>query len=49
MKMAKQMNITFKITEATICEPSVKWFGRVYLAAGVTSDPDKIQIISKAG
>jgi len=49
LKIAKRMKITFKIKEATICEPSVKWFGRVYLAAGVTSDPDKIQIISKAG
>ena len=49
LKQAQKYNITFKLKEATICEPSVKWFGRVYLASGVTSDPEKVQIIGKAG
>ena len=49
LEKAKQMNITFKASEATICEPTVKWFGRVYLAAGVTTDPEKVEAICGAG
>ena len=49
LKRAKEMNITFKETEATICEPTVKWFGRVYMAAGVTTDPEKVETICSAG
>ena len=49
LKRARDIGVTFKKTEATVCESSVKWFGRVYMAAGVTTDPEKIETICGAG
>ena len=49
LERAKELGITFKLSEATICAPQVKWFGRVYSGVGVSADPDKIRIICEAG
>ena len=48
-KRAKEWGITFKEKQNTICAPEVKWFGRIFSAAGVSADPDKIQVIQEAG
>ena len=49
LERAKVKGVTLKLTKSTICAAEVKWFGRVFLAAGVLADPDKIQHIVQAG
>lgn len=46
---AKERGITFKVNQATICSPEVKWFGRIFSGAGISADPTKIDILSEAG
>ena len=46
---AKDVGLTFKITQCTICEPQVNWFGRVYSEHGISADPEKIRTIVDAG
>ena len=38
-----------QLSKSTICAAEVKWFRRVYSAAGVSADPDKIHHIVQAG
>ena len=45
LERAKVKGITLKLTKSTICMAEVKWFGRVFLVAGVSADQDKIQLI----
>ena len=49
LKRAKQFGITFKENQYTICSAEVKWFGRIFSGAGVSADPEKINIITEAG
>ena len=49
LERAREKGVTLKLTKFTICEVEVKWFGRVYSAAGVSADPDKIHHIVQAG
>ena len=35
--------------KSTFCAPEVKWFGRLFTAAGVSADPDKLAHIITAG
>ena len=49
LERAKVKGITLKLTKSTICMAEVKWFGRVFLAVGVSADQDKIQLIVQAG
>ena len=49
LERAKEKGVTLKLCNSTICEAGVKWFGRVFLGAGVSADPDKIQHILQAG
>ena len=49
LKRAKKFGVTFKLNQKTICAPEVKWFGRVWSGAGISADPEKINIISGAG
>ena len=49
LQRAKEKGITFKLSKSTFCAPEVTWFGRVFSAAGVSADPEKIQTITGAG
>ena len=49
LERAKKKGVTLKLSKSTICEPEVKWFGRIFSGAGVSADPDKIQHIVQAG
>ena len=49
LKRAKDRGVPLKLSKSTVCAAEVKWFGRVFLAAGVSADPDKIKHIKKAG
>ena len=49
LRRAKQNGITFKEKQNTICATEVKWFGRIFSGAGVSADPDKIEVINTAG
>ena len=49
LRRAKEKGVTLKLSKSTICEPEVKWFGRIFSGAGVSADPDKIQHIVRAG
>ena len=35
LNRAKEKGVTLKLSKSTICESEVKWFGRVFSAAGV--------------
>ena len=49
LERAKKLGVTLKLSKSTVCEPEVKWFGRVYSGAGVSADPEKIKHIVQAG
>jgi hypothetical protein len=49
LRRAKEKGVTLKITKSTFCAAQVNWFGRIFSAAGVSADPQKIQIIIEAG
>ena len=49
LERAKRKGVTLKLSKSTICEPKVKWFGRIFSGTGVSADPDKIQHIVQAG
>ena len=49
LERAKEKGVNLKLAKSMICAAEVKWFGRVYLAAGVSADPDKIDHIVRAG
>ena len=49
LQRGKKKGVTLKLAKSTICEPEVKWFGRIFSGAGVSADPDKIQHIVQAG
>ena len=49
LEWAKKKGVTLKLSKSTICEPEVKRFGRIFLGAGVSVDPDKILHIVQAG
>ena len=49
LERAKVKGVTLELAKSTICVAEVKWFGRVFSAAGVSADPDKIQHIVQAG
>ena len=45
----REKGVTLKLSKSLICAADVKWFGHVYLAAGVLADRDKIHRIMRAG
>ena len=45
LERAKEKGVNLKLAKSMICAAEVKWFGRVYSAAGVSADPDKIDHI----
>ena len=49
LERVKVKGVTLKLAKSMICAAEVKWFGRVYSAAGVSADPDKIHHIVQAG
>ena len=49
LQRAKDMGVTFKPSQNTICAPEVKWFGRIFSQAGMSADPEKIKTIVEAG
>ena len=49
LERAKEKGVTLKLSKSTICEAEVKWFGWVFLGAGVSADPNKSQHIVQAG
>ena len=49
LERAKEKGVNLKLSKSAICAAEVKWFGRVYSAAGVSADPDKIHHIVQAG
>ena len=49
LERAKVKGVTLKLGKSTICAAEVKWSGRVFSAAGVSAEPDKIQHIVQAG
>ena len=49
LERARERGVTLKLSKSTVCAAEVRWFGRVYSAAGVSADPDKIQHIMQAG
>ena len=49
LQWANEKGITFKLSKSAFCAPEVTWFGRVFSAAGVSADPEKIQTITGAG
>ena len=49
LQRAKDVGITLKRSQITICSPEVNWFGRVFSPAGISADPGKIDRICNAG
>ena len=49
LERAKVKGVTLKLAKSKILAAEVKWFGRVFSAAGVSADPDKILHIIQAG
>ena len=49
LERAKERGVTLKLSKSMICAAEVRWFRRVYSAAGVSADPDKIDHIVQVG
>ena len=49
LEREKVKGITLKLTKSMICAAEVNWFGQVFLEAGLSADPDKIQHIMQGG